>query len=370
MTLSISYTLLIVSFGTVIIGITAGILGCFAVLRQQSLLGDAISHAALPGIGLAFFLTLSKHPLPLLIGALISGWLGMVLVNAIVRHTIISPDAALGIILSVFFGFGLLVLTAIQKIPTASQAGLTNFLFGSASTLLIEDVIIMSIISLIVLCIVWLFWKEFKVITFDPAFSQSTGVPVNRLELLLTSLIVITIVIGLQTVGVVLMSALIIAPASAARQWTNRLGYMIILSAFFGAISGLTGAIASSLVANLPTGPVIVLIISLIVFVSILFAPNRGIIFTMVRSARSRHNIRSQTMLTNLLLFSESETDPYYPHDIAALTAIGRGPARRALQTLKKQGYVVNPRDDQWGLTPEGLKHAKHILSIHQSNAS
>lgn len=357
--ITLDYTFVVVLLGTSLLGWVSGSLGTFAVLRKQSLLGDAISHAALPGICIAFLLTLSKNPLILLLGAMASGWIGTILMTVVVRKTVVKQDAALGIILSVFFGFGLVLLTVIQKLPTASQAGLQNFLFGSASTLLREDVITMTVFGGITLFLLFLYWKEFKLITFDMDYANALGFPVKRLDILLTTLMVMAIVIGLQTVGVVLMSAMIIAPAAAARQWTDRLGLMVLLSAFFGAFSGAMGAFFSSLIAKLPTGPTIVLIMSVIVFFSILFAPNRGMIWGWIRSEKSKRNIHFQTMLENLLLFSESATDPFHPHDIAALTAIGRGPARRALKQLQLNGFAVNPSDDLWAITPEGLRFAK-----------
>lgn len=355
------YTLAVIVAGTVILGCVSGLLGSFAVLRRQSLLGDAISHASLPGVALAFLLTLQKNPLIILLGAAAAGWVGTLLVMLIVRHTVIKEDAALGIILSVFFGFGLVLLTIIQRLPNASKSGLDTFLFGSASTLLYEDVRLMLILGAVCIFLVILFWKEFKLLTFDRDFAASVGYPVNRFEILLTGLIVVAIVVGLQTVGVVLMSAMIIAPAAGARQWTDKLWLMVSLSALFGAFSGVSGALISSLVPKLPTGPTIVLIISTIVFISMLFSPHRGILWSWVRDVKSRRNIRAQAMLTNLLLFSESETNPFHAHDLAALTAIGRGPARKAMADLKARGLVSNPENDKWALTAEGVKEAHRI---------
>jgi manganese/zinc/iron transport system permease protein len=281
------YTVQVVILGTLILGIVSGALGAFAMLRKQSLLGDAISHAALPGICLAFLVTLSKTSWVLLIGAALSGWIGTLMMMVITEYTSLKKDAALGIILSVFFGFGLMLLTFIQRLPTANQAGLNKFLFGSASTLLISDVWTMVFLGVFTLVCLTLFWKEFKLLTFDADFAQVLGFPTQRLHIFLTTLIVISIVIGLQTVGVVLMSAMLIAPAAAARQWTDSLATMVILSAFFGAISGITGSILSSLVARLPTGPMIVLIMSCFVLISILVAPQRGILWEL-RFFRSR----------------------------------------------------------------------------------
>lgn len=288
------YTIRTISMGTAIMGIVCGILGSFAVLRKQSLLGDAISHASLPGIAIAFLLTGSKEPVVLFMGALISGLIGTLWIMGITSKTRLKSDSALGIILSVFFGFGMLLLTLIQKMPDANQAGLDKFLFGQAATLIVKDVYLLSIAGGLSLVIVIIFYKEFKMLAFDPHYTKTTGFNVVFLDILLTSLIVISIVIGLQTVGVVLMSAMLLAPAAAARQWTNRLSSMIILAAVFGAFSGITGTAVSASLSNLSTGPVIVLIASAIVLVSFLFAPERGLLFKVFRQWRNRSNFKNE----------------------------------------------------------------------------
>lgn len=282
------YTLRTVAVGAAVLGMVSGALGAFAVLRRQALLGDAISHAALPGVVLAFLITRSKAPLILLIGAGLAGWLAILWVMSIIRNTRIKADSALGLVLSVFFGLGLMLLTFTQRLPDSRQAGLDTFLFGQAATLIEQDVLLMAALGGAALLIMWLFWKELKLLSFDRDFSISLGLPADRLDALLTSLLVVAIVIGLQAVGVVLMSAMIVAPASAARQWTDRLGWMVGLSAFFGALAGVTGTLISSLSSGISTGPVIVLVASLIVFISMFFAPNRGLVARALRRRAAR----------------------------------------------------------------------------------
>ena len=267
------YTLRTVALGAMALGTVSGTLGAFAVLRKQSLLGDAISHAALPGIVLAFMLTGAKDPLVLVLGAAIAGWIGTLGVMWIVRQSRLPEDSALGIILSVFFGVGLVLLTFVQREPTASQAGLNTFLFGQAATLVVEDVMVIAGLGSVALIVVALFWKEFKLLSFDREFGGSLGIGMRRVDVLLTSVLVVAIVIGLQTVGVVLMSAMIVAPAAAARQWTNRLGRMVLLAAVFGALSGVAGTLLSDELSTstrvIPTGPAIVLCAVAVVVVSL-----------------------------------------------------------------------------------------------------
>lgn len=282
------YTLRTVAAGAATLGLMSGALGSFAVLRRQSLLGDAVAHAALPGIALAFLITGSRETWALTIGAAILGWVGALLVIAIRRTTRIKEDTALGLVLSVFFGFGLLLLTFIQKRPNSSQAGLDKFLFGQAATLLISDVWLIVALGAAAFAVIMIFWKEFKLLCFDADYGATLGLPMRLLDIALTTTLVIAIVAGLQTVGVILMSAMVVAPAAAARQWTNRLGVMVALAAALGATAGIGGAIASSTAAGLPTGPMIVVCLSLIAAASLLFAPARGIVWRALRERRNR----------------------------------------------------------------------------------
>jgi manganese/zinc/iron transport system permease protein len=287
------YTLRNVALGSALLGIVSGVLGCFAVLRRQGLLGDALAHAALPGICVAYLLTGSKAPVVLLLGAAVAGWIATILLLQIVKQTRISEDSALGIVLSVFFAFGIVLLTAITKRNDANQSGLDKFLFGQAAALIEENVITMAILGGIALFIVALLYKEFKLLAFDSAFAASIGFNTNLLSVLLTSLIVIAIVIGLQTVGVVLMAAMLIGPAVAARQWTNRLSVMIVLAAAFGAASGVLGALISVSDAALPTGPMIIISLTAIVLASLCFAPERGLVWDSLRRRRQRQVLRA-----------------------------------------------------------------------------
>ncbi|ROR23967.1 manganese/zinc/iron transport system permease protein [Mobilisporobacter senegalensis] len=294
------YTFQTVALGSMILGLISGVLGSFAVLRKQSLLGDGVSHAALPGVVMAFVLTGSKDTQILLLGALISGLMATLFIISIVKHTRIKFDSALALVMSVFFGCGLVLLTYVQKIPDSNQAGLKRFIFGQASTLLKKDVYFMLICGVILLTFVVLFWKEFKLYIFDPEYAKSLGFPTYKLNLLLSLMIVMTIIIGLQTVGVILMSAMLIAPAVAARQWTNRLWIMVMLSALFGAISGIGGTAASSLAEKLPTGPATVVFISGIVIVSVLFAPGRGIVQKMMHRKNLKLFLKTEGGDTNV----------------------------------------------------------------------
>lgn len=362
------YTLRTIALGTAVLGIVAGALGSFAVLRRQSLLGDAMSHAALPGVILAFILTGAKSPVILLLGAAAACGAGVLLILAITGRTRIKEDASMGIILSVFFGFGLMLLTWLQRSGTAGQAGLNSFLFGQAATLLISDVIVMASFGGAALILLALFWKEFKLLSFDRDFGAGLGFPMQRIDILLTMLLVVAIVIGLQAVGVVLMSAMVVAPAVAARQWTNRLGYMVVLSSGFGALAGVGGAMISSLARGLSTGPLIVLCISAIALISILFAPNRGLVWNALLRRRRRHQFRDERVLVNLYRMAQQHPTLTHPHSARALEAMHMRPAEvsSSLRVLSHRGLVRQVNGDQdgdrWVLTDAGITEAqKHL---------
>ena len=365
------YTIRTVALGAAVLGIVAGALGTFALLRRQSLLGDAMSHAALPGVLIAFMLTGSKAPLVLVLGAAVAGVLGTFLLLTITRYSRIKEDAALGIILSVFFGFGLMLLTFLQRNPTAAQAGLNSILFGQAATLLVSDVITMAVFGGAALLALVVLWKEFKLLSFDRDFGSSLGYPMTVLDMALTTLLVIGVVIGLQAVGVVLMSALIVAPAAAARQWTDRLSVMLVVASTFGAIAGVAGALLSSLGQGLSTGPVVVLVISAIVLVSRIFGAARGLVWSWARRQRSRRTLRTQAVLADLYTLADNHGDPYYAHNYELLRAMNRyqGGVRHSLRTLAESGLVREAARGEWALTAAGLSQAQQLRQTGQFEA-
>lgn len=358
------YTLRTVALGSAVLGVVSGSLGSFAVLRKQSLLGDAMSHAALPGIVIAFILTRSKFSFVLLLGALVAGWIATLVMTAIVRYTRVKQDSALGLVLSVFFGFGLLLLTYVQRIPDANQAGLNSYLFGQAAALLQRDVIAMALLGSVALALMFLFWKEFKLLSFDPDFGASIGFPMRMLDTLLTTTLVIAIVVGLQAVGVVLMSAMVVAPAAAARQWTNRLGVMVLLAALFGALAGVVGALISSS-GGLATGPTIVIVISIVVLLSLLLAPNRGLVWRWLNRRRNSRRLRTEAVLADLYTLATRHEDSSHAHEAAVIRTMraGGGGVGHTLNRLQEQGLVRKEGESRWALTPAGMREARRVAA-------
>lgn len=363
------YTLRIVSLGSAILGIISGILGSFAVIRKQSLLGDAVSHSALPGIALAFLATQTKKTEILLLGALISGLLSTFIILFITKYSRIKFDSALALVLSVFFGTGIVFLTHIQKIPNANQAGLEKFIFGQASTLLKRDVQIMGILGVVLIGLVIVFWKEFQLVSFDSDYAESLGFSTKRIDILLFTMIVTAIIVGLQTVGVILMSAMLTAPAVAARQWTDKLSIMVILSAIFGAISGVAGTLLSSVISKLPTGPMIVIVISIIVIFSITFAPNRGLLWKYFRDKKNQREIDEDQILVNLYHLAMNHDDIDHSHDIFIIKpnkSMNNKAARRLvskLESLSNRGLVKKDYFNKWAITENGIDYVENYFS-------
>lgn len=360
------YTLRTITLGTAVLGAVTGMLGSFAVLRKQSLLGDAISHAALPGIALAFLITGSKDTNVLLLGALISGLIGTFWIRGITTKTHLKSDTALGLILSVFFGFGILLLTFIQKQPNANQAGLDKYLFGQAATLVESDVWLMSVVSAVCLLVLLLFWKEFKILLFDKDYAQTLGFNTKFIDILITTFIVLAIVLGLQTVGVVLMSAMLLAPAAAARQWTNSLGVMVFLAALLGAGAGVIGTGISSTQNNLSTGPVIVLVASAFVLFSFIFSPSRGLLFRQIRLLRNRNDLELQKTLAFMHNIVENHEDISHPHAIKILNNF-QGYSRKGLRKLVDRNYV-EVDGEMWSLTPKGFEAASNLYNQNRKD--
>ena len=352
------YTLRTVALGATLLGVVSGSLGTYAVLRRQSLLGDAISHAALPGIALAFLLTGSKASLVLTIGAALAGFVGTLVIMAIVGTTRIKYDAALGLVLSVFFGAGLVLLTWIQQRSDARQAGLDTYLFGQAAALLQRDLVTIALLGGAALALALAFWKELKLLCFDPDFGATLGLRMRAFDVLLTALLVVAIVIGLQTVGVVLMSAMVVAPAAAARQWTDRLAVMMLVAAAFGALGGAAGAVISAEASRMPAGPTIVLCLTALVVASLLFAPRRGLLWRRVGERRRAAALRVSSVLGSLHALYDEHDEREHAHSTAVIALASGGAADESLAELERRGWARRVGDD-WTLTDAGHAEAE-----------
>ncbi len=357
-----------VAIGSVLLTVSSAIVGSFTFLNKRSLVGDAIAHAVLPGICLGFLMSGTKNPLFLIIGAFVTGWLSLVVVDFIKRKTRLKEDTAIGLVLSVFFGLGIVLLTVIQKSGNAAQSGLDHFLFGKAAALVGDDLYTFATVALILLVAVFLLFKEFALLAFDKDFAKAIGLPVRRIELVLTSLIVLAVVIGIQAVGVVLMAAILITPAAAARFWTDRIRVMFLLASIFGAISGLAGAYISYVAPAMPTGPWIVIVISVLAFVSFFLAPRRGVFSRALKQNAIRKTINDENVLKALYQLGEESKNFYLQRSVDEIIRrrkFERENLVKVLKRLRNQGYLEQT-GSLWGLTEVGKDRGQRVVKMHR----
>ena len=297
------YNLLVVFTGTTMLGMTAGAVGTLMVLRRRALVADVVSHAALPGIALAFMVAERWQPgtgrsLPLLLlGAAVTGLLGVLLAAGVRRHSRIKEDAALAIVLSIFFGLGIVLFTVIQKLPAGNTAGLHHFIFGKAASLVASDLALIGGVAGAVLLLQTVLFKELSLLTFDASFAAAQGWPVRLLDFVLMALVVVVTVIGLQSVGILLVVALMIIPAAAARFWTDDLRQMTWISAAIGGTGCLIGVGASATLARMSLGAVIVIATALIFVASLLIGRRRGLLWRWVEQQGVRRRVGRDHLL-------------------------------------------------------------------------
>ncbi|AHM58814.1 ABC-3 protein [Flammeovirgaceae bacterium 311] len=357
-----------VILGSLLLAGSSAVVGCFTFLRKKALVGDAVAHAVLPGICLGFILSGTKNPLYLVAGAFVTGWLSVVALDYITRNSKIKEDTATGLVLSVFFGIGIFLLTMVQNSGNAAQSGLNNFLFGKAASLLPQDILVFGIISLILIFTVLAFYKELKIITFDPAFARSSGIGVAGVDLMLTSLTVLAVVVGIQAVGVVLMAAMLITPAAAARFWTDRLSIMLLLAAVFGIISGFAGTWISLLAPSMPTGPWMVIVLSTIALTSFFIAPGKGILQRLLKQHRFRRKIQDENFLKTLYNMGVNGNISN-ANNLSERVLIARGYQPKELKVLLKRMYrlgYLEKTGTNYRLNTAGLKRGQRVVKLHR----
>lgn len=346
-------TMLLILLGTNILAISTGIVGSFIVLQEKSLFGDTIAHATLPGIAAIFLFTGLKASWVLMFGGTISALAGAVAIQYISSNSSLKNDTALGIILATSFGVATVLLSHLQNIPNANQAGIAKYMLGNASTIIKSDLwAIICITGLIIICTIAV-WKEFKIFLFDCNYAKTLNIDTRKISILMTTLTVLAIVVGLQTVGVILISSLLVAPAVAARQWTNKLHIMLPLSSALAMCSTTAGILLSGSISHLPTGPTIVICATLITFICILFSPS-GIISEWLAKNKKIKLINNLHMLSHFMLFNESTTDPDHAHDLMALQALGKKSRPKTLVHLQQEGLIEETEKNFWRLTKKG----------------
>lgn len=359
-----SYNTILVVLGASLLGMASGLIGSYAVLRRRSLVGDAVAHAALPGVAVAFLVLHERHFAVMLTGAAAAGLAGAWLIAWIQKNTRIKADAAIGIVLSVFYGAGIALSGIIQNDPSGRQAGLDSFLLGKTAGMISQDLIFIAGVALNIVVVTAGLSKEFKLLTFDSDFASVQGWPVLALDALMMGLLVSAVVIGLPAVGVVLMAALIILPGVSARFWTERLRIMLVLSAVFGFAIGGAGALVSARMSEFPAGATIVLTGAVIFVVSMLAAPRRGVIARAVRYIAMRRSFAELKWLSLMYELSGArvtERLPISADDLLAAAAWTRRELTAAAAVARKRGDA-EAADVGWRLTEKGLCEAARVV--------
>ena len=361
----------VVVLGTTLLGAAAGIVGVFALLRRRSLVADALGHATLPGIALAFIASVmlggTGRSLPVLLaGAVATGLLGVVVIQVIVRHTRLREDAAIAIVLSVFFGAGVVLLSWIQAHSPSSSAGLGHFLFGRTASMLPEDAWLMGGLAVVVTIAATFLRREFGLLAFDEGYARSSGWPTGLLDAAILALVALVTVAGLQAVGIVLVVAMLVIPPVSARLWTDRYGRLLVLAAVLGAISAWSGAVISALLPRQPAGAVIVLASGAVFAISLVASPQRGAIARGWRRWRLAVRIEGDHLL-EAGFDAGLEADDALDGILADLRRVRRWSRSRnaiVLASLRREGRIGGY--GPWRITASGLERGRTVDRNHR----
>lgn len=344
---------------TMLVGTTCGLLGCFVVLRRMALIGDALSHAVLPGVVLTFILTQSVEPIPLLIGATVSGLITTGLISLVTKTSRTKEDSSIGIVFTAMFAVGIILY---NMMDSATHFDMQCFLFGDPLAINTSDMWMMGIICPAVIAVVVVMYHRLKLISFDPVLAAAMGVSVALTHYLLMGLLSVTIVAGLKTTGVILVVAMVITPASAAYQLTNRFGIMLLLSAVFGALSAGIG-MSVAFVFGSPTGPAIVIVAAVLFALSVLFSPGHGWVFERLRRLRLSRHVAEEDVLKAVYRLGEQPENQ--PEAIGAETGLPMKRIRHAIQRLAEAG-MAKVDSGVVALTDAGHKHAQELVRAHR----
>jgi len=356
--------------GSMLLGISCGLLGSFIIVRRMALVGDALSHAVLPGVALGFLWNVSKDPVAIFVGATIAGLLGTVVVRWITDTTRLKEDTALGLVLATFFAVGICLIGMIQRLPTGNKAGIDKILFGQAAYLGAADVRLMAIVTAFVIVVLALFYKEFLITSFDSGFARAAGVPAQAIHYALMLLLAFAVVIALQAVGVVLVSAMLITPAAAAYLLTDRLHRMLWLAALFGLVAGALGCFASFLGPNFPTGPFMVLSATAVFGMAFLFGPRHGVVSRWLRQRSRAQRIQRENTLKAIYQVLEARDFKGESVSLRELAERRRETVEEAAMQsadLRRHGLAtIHDEGNAVAVTPEGWQLACAIVRNHR----
>jgi manganese/zinc/iron transport system permease protein len=362
----------VVVLGVMALGTAAGLVGTFLLLRKRALTADALSHATLPGIAIAFMVMVGlgmegKNLIGLLLGAFVFGCIGVLAILGIRHTTRLKDDAAIGIVLSVLFGLGLCLLRIATELPNGNVAGLSGFIFGKAASMVASDAIIMGGVALGVVIVTSVLRKEWTLLCFDEKFGSAQGWPVNFLDVILMAMVAIVTVIALQSVGLVLAVAMLIIPAASARYWTTKITTMLFVSALIGCLSGWLGSVTSALIPRMPTGPIIVLICGLWFILSFIVGPKGGIFVRQVARIRLNRRIAMQHILRGMWeVCEDAQNTEFSIEEIVYVRSWSTQTVVALLKRCEKMNFATRVSTNKWRLTQKGLAEASRIVRNHR----
>ena len=360
--------LLYTTIGIVLSLSSTAVIGTFTALQKKELIGDVLAHASLPGITIAFVITGTKDTFFLTLGAFVSSKLALFLIEYLTTYKKVKKDTALAFTLAFFWGIGLVGLTYIQKNVEGEAGGLEHILFGNAASLTRSNSFSFVFFAFLLLLVLALLFRQWRLICFDPEFAESIGLPMRFLRPFFSCLTVLGIVIGVHAVGIVLMASLLITPPTVARYWTSSLLPMLLLSAFFSSLGGVTGVALSYYYSNLRTGPCIVVCLTVIAFFSFFFAPKKGFLAREWTQYQYRKKIFNENILKLFCEIAEEDNNEGASHHINTLLAkrpLDRKKSLNCLKRLTKNGFVTHSAPNRWQITPKGAKQGKTILRRH-----
>jgi manganese/zinc/iron transport system permease protein len=360
-----NYTLFVVSIGSGILCLAAGMVGTFTYLRKRALIGDVISHSVLPGVTIAFMLTGVKNPVYFLLGAISSGLLSIWIVDYVQAKSKLKPDTILALTLSVFFGVGIVLLTKIQHSGNAAQSGLDSFLFGKAASMGMLDVQLFSVIAIVNVICIWFFLRGFSMVSFDENYAKGLGFNVSLLKSFLALITVVTVAIGVQAVGVVLMAALLITPAAGARFLTNSISKMLIYAGLFGFLSGVIGVVISYSGTGMPTGPWIVVVLSVFALIAILFGSKRGVFARMKLRNSNNIKINNENLLKDIYKLAQDGQNTISIKELILREKYVLKKLKSILKRLEKEDYIDQVRGLVI-LSDKGRIAAREVIRKHR----
>lgn len=354
-----------VVLGITLLGVGSAYVGTFSFLDKKALLGDAISHAVLPGICLGFMVAGEKNPVYIVTGAFLSGAVATFMSSWLKRNTKLSEDTIIATILSVFFGFGIVLLTALQKSGNPEIAGLNSFIFGNAIGISEADLMLYGGLSLVIILVLTVLLKEFRLMVFDPEYGKAIGFPMKSISFLFNVLMILAVVIGIQAIGVVLMAALLITPGAAARFWTDRLNPLLILAALFSVLSGILGTYVSFVLPQMPTGPWVVVFLSLFALISFLISPKSGIIFRYFARRKYLRKTHRDHLMKALYKAKENGKSGLTIEEIYQLYPYQKAATNHSISALLKSTFI-SKNQSIINLTDRGISEGMRIVRLHR----